>query len=286
MNPHSLPPVDAAAARLIDAPDAAAWQAGFKAGAPTLFGIAAWGMVVGIAMVKAGLSVPQALGMTLLVFAGSAQLASLPLIAANAPIWVIFTTALVVNLRFVIFSALLAPHFAHLPWKTRFGLGYISGDMSVALFLQRFPSPAPEAGKLSYLKALMLPNWGAWQTGSIAGILLGSTVPAAWGLGFAGTLAIACITVPLVTNKAALCGVAVAAAVSVAAFGLPYKLGLLAAVVVGMFTAMAVEETALYLAAKGASSGARTDALKDAASAEAPTGSPNDAPTAVSKGAP
>lgn len=226
-----------------DAPDPAAWKAGFAAGVPTLFGIGAWGMVVGIAMVKAGLSVPQALGMTLCVFAGSAQLASLPLIAAQAPIWVIFATALVVNLRFVIFSALLAPHFAHLPWKQRLGLGYITGDMSVALFLQRYPVPSSEPGKLSYLKALMYPNWCAWQTGSIAGILLGSTVPAQWGLGFAGTLAIICITVPLVINKAALAGVVVAAAVSLLAFSLPYKLGLLVAVVTGMVTAMVVEET-------------------------------------------
>ena len=106
-----------------DAPNADTWRDGFKTGLPTLFGIAAWGLVVGIAMVKSGLSVPQALGMTLLVFAGSAQLASLPLIAAQAPIWVIFATALVVNLRFVIFSALLAPHFSHLPWRQRFYLG-------------------------------------------------------------------------------------------------------------------------------------------------------------------
>lgn len=227
----------------VDAPHPAAWKEGFNAGAPTLFGIAAWGLVVGIAMVKAGLSVPQCLGMTLLVFAGSAQLASLPLILANAPIWVIFATALVVNLRFVIFSALLAPHFAHLPWRQRFFLGYISGDMTVALFLQRFPSPAPMPGKLSYLKALMFPNWAAWQTGSIVGILLGTAVPAQWGLGFAGTLAILCITIPLVVNKAILAGVAVASLVAVLAFSLPYKLGLLAAVLAGMFTAMVVEET-------------------------------------------
>jgi predicted branched-subunit amino acid permease len=236
-------PTSTVTQNLSDAPDAAAFKAGFAAGAPSLFGIAAWGMVVGIAMVKAGLSVPQALGMTLTVFAGSAQLASLPLILANAPIWVVFATALVVNLRFVIFSALLAPHFSHLDWKSRFGLGYISGDVSVALFLQRFPSPAPQAGKLSYLKALMFPNWAAWQSGSIAGILLGSTVPAAWGLGFAGTLAILCITVPMVISAALLVGVTVASAVAVLAFGLPYKLGLLAAVVAGMLAAMVVEET-------------------------------------------
>ncbi|MFL6672726.1 MAG: AzlC family ABC transporter permease [Massilia sp.] len=226
-----------------DQPDPAAWREGFNTGLPTLFGIAAWGMVVGIAMVKSGLSVLQASGMTLLVYAGSAQLASLPLIAAHAPIWVILVSALAVNLRFVIFSVLLAPHFAHLPWRQRFFLGYISGDMTVALFLQRFPTPTPVAGKLSYLKGLMYPNWFAWQTGSLAGVFVGSAIPSEWGLGFAGTLAILCITVPLVINSAALSGVAVAGTVAVMAYALPYKLGLLLAVVVGMLTAMAVEET-------------------------------------------
>lgn len=222
--------------------DDAAWRAGLKMGLPTLFGIGAWGLVVGVAMVKTGLSVPQALAMTLLVFAGSAQLASLPLIAANAPIWVVFATALVVNLRFVIFSVLLAPHFAHLPWRKRFLLGYVSGDMSVALFLQRYPSEDPAPGKLSYLKGLLYPNWAAWQVGSVAGVLLGTAVPAEWGLGFAGTLAIVCITVPLIINSAALCGVLVASVTAVLAYGLPYKLGLLAAVMLGMASAMLVEE--------------------------------------------
>jgi len=220
----------------------ASWREGVKTGAPSLFGIGAWGLVVGVAMIKSGLTVPQALGMTLLVFAGSAQLASLPLIAAAAPIWVIFATALVVNLRFVIFSALLAPHFASLPWYKRLALGYTAGDMTVALFLQRYPSVEPEAGKLSFLKGLLHPNWLSWQVGSIAGIFLGNQVPMEWGLGFAGTLAIICILVPMVASKPALCGVLVAAAVSVLAAGLPYKLGLLAAVLVGMVTAMAVEE--------------------------------------------
>ena len=230
-----------ATSRLTEQHDPALWQEGLRTGLPTLFGIAAWGLVVGVAMVKTGLTAFQACGMTLLVFAGSAQLASLPLILAHAPVWVIFATGLVVNLRFVIFSALLAPHFSHLPWRQRLLYGYISGDMTVAIFLQRFPTTAPVPGKLSYLKGLVFPNWAAWQTGSLTGIFLGSTVPAEWGLGFAGTLAILCITVPLIANRAALCGVLVAGAVSVLANGFPYKLGLLAAVGAGMLTAMAVE---------------------------------------------
>jgi predicted branched-subunit amino acid permease len=230
-----------ATSALTERHDPALWQEGFRTGLPTLFGIAAWGMVVGIAMVKTGLTALQATGMTLLVYAGSAQLAALPLIVAHAPVWVIFATGLVVNLRFVIFSALLGPHFSHLPWKQRLFYGYISGDLTVAMFLQRFPTAAPLPGKLSYLQGLMLPNWVAWQTGSLIGIFLGSTIPTAWGLGFAGTLAILCITVPLTINSAALCGVLVAGSVAVAANGFPYKLGLLVAVVAGMLAAMGAE---------------------------------------------
>lgn len=228
-----------------DRHDPVAWRDGFQTGLPTLFGIGAWGLVIGVAMVKGGLTVWQATVMTLTVFAGSAQLASLPLIVAGAPLWVIFATALVVNLRFVIFSVLLGPHFSHLPWFQRFYLGYISGDISIALYLQRYPNPTPAPGKLSFLKGLMVPNWVSWQIGSLAGIFLGSAVPSEWQLGFAGTLAILCVMVPLTVNSAALCGVVVSGIVAVLACGLPYKLGLLLAVLVGMVTAMAVEENIL-----------------------------------------
>lgn len=233
--------------------DKAAFREGLKVGMPTWFGVAAWGLVVGVAMIKAGLSVPQALGMTLIVFAGSAQLASLPLIAAHAPVWVIFATALVVNLRFVIFSAILAPHFSHLPLRTRAVMGYLSGDISVALFMQRYPQFAQEPGKLAYLKGLVFPNWSAWQIGAVIGILLGSQVPTSWGLGFAGTLAILCIMLPLVINQAAIVGVVVAGVVALLATGLPYKLGLLVAVLLGMAAAMMLEE---WMGKKPTSSGA------------------------------
>ena len=218
------------------------YREGLKMGMPTLFGIAAWGLVVGVAMVKTNLSVMQALGMTLFVFAGSAQLASLPLIAVGAPIWVIFATALVVNLRFVIFSALLAPHFAHLPWHKRFLLGYTAGDLTVALFLQRFPSNAPALGKVSYLKGLLYPNWAAWQMGSILGIFIGSQIPSQWGLSFAGTLAIICVAIPLITHRVVLAGVGVASLVAVLTYHWPFKLGVLAAVLAGMLVAMLVNE--------------------------------------------
>jgi predicted branched-subunit amino acid permease len=218
------------------------WDA-VRACAGTMPGIAAWGMVLGMAMVKSGLTVWQALGMSFLVFGGSAQLAALPLIAANTPLWVIFVTAVVVNLRFVIFGAAIGPHFGHLPWHKRICYGYFCGDITIALFPRRFPANTlgqPE-GKLGYFSGIGYSNWWSWQTGSVAGILLASQIPESWGIGFAGTLALLAIMIPLIINSAALGGVVVASIVAVAGAGLPYRLGLLAAVIMGIIAAMMID---------------------------------------------
>ena len=218
------------------------FRAGVRAGAPTLVGIAAWGLVVGVAMIKSHLSILQALGMTLLVFAGSAQLAALPLMAAGAPIWVIFVTGLMVNLRFVIFSVIIAPHFSTLKLWQRGLWGYLTGDVSMVFFMNRYPDERPEIGKFEYMKGLFVANWCAWQVGSIAGIFLGSQIPEDWGVGFAGTLAVLCVLLPMVLNRAILAGVVVTGALALATYHWPYRLGMLLSVLVGMLAAMAWQE--------------------------------------------
>ena len=218
----------------------AAFFEGVRVSAGTLPGIAAWGFVSGMAMVKAGLTITQSLAMTFLVFAGSAQLAALPLIVAHAPALVIFATALVVNLRFVIFSAAISPHFAHLSWPKRLWYGYFCSDMLMAFFPQRFPhdTVSRPLGKTGFFWGISNPNWLSWQGGAVTGILLAGQIPERWQVGFAGTLALLGIMIPLTINLAALAGVVVAATVAVAAAGLPFRLGLLLAVVCGMAAAL------------------------------------------------
>lgn len=232
-----------AAGRNLTITDNHAFREAVRVCAPTMPGIFAWAFVTGMAMMKSGLTVWQALGMTFVVFAGSAQLAALPLMAANAPILVVFVTALVVNLRFVIFAAALGPHFRHAPWYKRLWYGYINGDVTMGLFPQRFPASTvhrPE-GKIGFFTGIGYFNWLTWQTGSVAGIFLARQVPESWGVGFAGTLALLTVMIPLVINNAALTGVVVASIVAIALAGLPYRLGLLLAVLAGMAVAMAVD---------------------------------------------
>ena len=102
-------------------------------------GIAAWGLVTGVAMAKSGLPLPLSLLMSLLVFAGSAQLAALPLLVSGAPAWMVWAIALCVNLRFVIFSAQWRPYFAHFPRWHRMLLGYFTADLNYVVFMSRFP---------------------------------------------------------------------------------------------------------------------------------------------------
>ena len=168
----------------------------------------------------------QALAMTFVVYAGSAQLAALPLIAAGVPIWVTVFTALMVNLRFVIFSAVIGPHFSHLRWPKRLWYGYLNVDLVMAFFPQRFPSHtvAKPAGKVGFFRGLVIPNWWAWQLGTIAGILLASQIPAGWGIGFAGTLALLALSCSLITDRVTVITALVAATAAVARYlALPGK---------------------------------------------------------------
>ncbi|RYY48094.1 MAG: branched-chain amino acid ABC transporter permease, partial [Comamonadaceae bacterium] len=66
----------------------AQFREGMRASGPVAPGIAAWGLMTGVAMVKSGMSVVEAVAMTLFVYAGSSQLAAIPLIVAGAPAWV------------------------------------------------------------------------------------------------------------------------------------------------------------------------------------------------------
>jgi predicted branched-subunit amino acid permease len=222
-----------------------AFMSGARATAPALVATSIWGLVTGVAMIKTGLTTVQALAMTLLVYAGSAQMASLPLIAAGAPVWVALLTAVVVNLRFIIFSATLWPYFGRMPLLRRMGLGYVTADISLAIFMARYGNaPANQRGNTDqvwYLLGSSGATWLSWQPTSIIGILLAGLIPGQWGLEFAAILALIVLTVPMLQGRPAAAGCVTAGGVAVLAAGMPLKLGLLLAVLAGIAVAMAVD---------------------------------------------
>lgn len=222
----------------------------FREGARDLLGpavgVGAWGLVTGVAMVKSGMSVGLALFMSLAVYAGSAQLSVIPLLAVGAPLWVVWLTATCVNLRFVIFSTLWRSYFQARPLRQRLAIGYFSGDVIFVAFMKRFPrvESAPEQGPYFWGAATL--NWLGWQIPSVAGILLANAVPLEWGLGFAGVLAILGVLLSLLVDRATWVATGVAASAAIAAWALPLKLNILVAVLAAVAAGLAMESAQRY----------------------------------------
>lgn len=231
----------------------AAFRRGVQELLPAAPGIFAWGLVTGVAMVKSGIGVFEAVVLSLLAYAGSAQLAAMPLMMSAAPLWLIFLTATIVNLRFVVYSVLMRPQFAHLSRSRRLWLGAFLADIMFVKFstlLQRHPE-YPQ--RVSYFFGGASANWVVWQVSSIVGIVAATTIPTSWGLELAGTLTLIALIVPLCAQRPVLAGVIVAATVSVLAHDLPMRLGLLAGIVAGVLAAFLAERVTRPAAVGGSS---------------------------------
>jgi predicted branched-subunit amino acid permease len=206
------------------------FREGARDAVPMAIGIGAWGIVAGVAMAKSGMGVPLAIFMSVLVYAGSAQIASLPLIAADAPMWVVWATTLCVSLRFMAFSFHYRPYFAHLPRPQRVALSYLMGDTNFALFIRRFPEHVPGQRYDDYFMGCALVTYGIWEISIITGIVAGHGIPASWGLGFAGTMALLALTCTQLRSSSTWMAAAVAACAAVAAYALPLKLNIVVAI--------------------------------------------------------
>lgn len=205
--------------------DIASLRQGIRDVAPLLLGIVPFGMVVGVAAVNAGLDLELAVGMSVIVFAGAAQLAALELIRTDVPLVVVIVTAAVINLRMLMYSASIAPHFRDFAAKWKAGLAYVLTDQAYALSIARFET-GEDIDRRSYYLGVALPLWMVWQVSTVAGVALGASVPPAWGLEFTVPLVFLALLVPAIEDRETLTAAFVGGTVAVLGAGLPLNLGL------------------------------------------------------------
>ena len=214
--------------------------------APMALGIGAWGLMTGVAMVKSGMSVVEAMAMTFLVYAGSSQLAAIPLLVAGAPAWVILATGFCVNLRFVVFSLHLRPYLMHMPRWRRMVHGYLTADLSYATFTTRYPSPPTtrdeQRAQEAYLTGGYFITWCSWMGMSTVGIALANLIPQSWGLAFAGVLSLVGILCSMATTRLRVLSALIAGATAVAAYALPLKLNIVTGIGVAVLLCFWLEK--------------------------------------------
>ncbi|TVO62657.1 AzlC family ABC transporter permease [Denitromonas ohlonensis] len=209
-------------------------RSGFRIFLPLSIGLIPWALVTGVALTSAGLSVVEAMGMNLMVYAGVAQIATLPLIVAGAPLWLIGLTALALNLRFLIFSAAIAKGFHDVPLKLRIPSGYLLIDGVFAVCTERMLSVRDRHWRFGYFLGPSLWGWGLWQCFVLTGVLGAGALPQDWSLEFMATIALMVILVPLSKNRAMLVAALVGGVSSVLLRGMPLKLGVIVAIVIGI----------------------------------------------------
>lgn len=215
-----------------------AYWSGFKASGPLLLGVFPFAMIAGTMAVAAGLSAWASQGLSLFIFAGASQLAIVDLIGKQAPVIILILTALVINMRFMIYSAGLAPHFKGVGKKRKALFSYLLTDQAYMLSVANFEKGGERRQGLWYYFGVATSLWLVWQIGTAAGIFLGKGAPESWGLDFAVPLSFIALLVPALKDRA--CGVAaLAAAIAVVlADTLPMNLGLIVATVIGVFAGL------------------------------------------------
>ncbi|KAB1187554.1 MULTISPECIES: AzlC family ABC transporter permease [Haloferax] len=215
---------------------------GIRDAAPLHLGIAPFGLVAGVAAIEQGLSIFHAIGFSTVVFAGASQLAMIELLGADAPLAIVIGTAVVVNLRMMMYSASIAPYFRGFAARSKTVASYLLTDQAYALSLARYGRDG-ETDRFAYYFGVAASLWFVWQLSTIAGAFLGAGLPPEWGFEFAAPLVFLALLVPALKDRASAASGLVGGlvAVAVVAAGVPFHLDIMVAAIVGVGAGLAVE---------------------------------------------
>jgi 4-azaleucine resistance transporter AzlC len=215
---------------------------GARAISPFLLGVVPFGLVYGVTAIDRGLPPLVVAAMSAIVFAGAAQLAAVELVARGAPAVVVLTTILVVNLRYPMYAASIAPHFRAFSARSRAVCAYLMTDQAYAVALTEYRERDPSQDRrLWYYVGGALTLWIAWQLSTITGILVGARVPPGLSLEFAIPLTFLALLVPNVTDRSSAIAALVGGVGTVAGTNLPYDVSLVVAALTGVVVATLVD---------------------------------------------
>jgi predicted branched-subunit amino acid permease len=147
---------------------------GFLMAQPLGPGTALYGMVFGLLATERGLSTLEAMLMSVFVFSGSAQLASLQAVAANAGILGVIFVILTLNARYMLYSAALRPWMGSLPASTVYPSLFFLGDGAWMMAMKAHEAGEDDAG-IVLGSGLAAAVW--WWGGTLFGHVAGGLIP-------------------------------------------------------------------------------------------------------------
>ncbi|HVJ73787.1 MAG TPA: AzlC family ABC transporter permease [Casimicrobiaceae bacterium] len=217
------------------------FREGFVEMLPACVGLIPFGLVCGVGAQAAGADWLAALGMATIIFSGAAQVLAVQLYAAGAPTAVIILTCFVLGLRFLMYSAAMAPYVKPLPASWQRTLAFLLTDQAFAASVRRFNAKDdPRGGGLHFL-GCGAALWLMWIATNMTGFFAGNAIPASWSLDFAVPLCFIALVAPLYRSVPAVMAGLMAAIAVVVLAALPMKLALIAAGLIGIVAGTLVD---------------------------------------------
>jgi 4-azaleucine resistance transporter AzlC len=214
--------------------------AGIRAQIPILLGVVPFGLIFGAVALSAGIPPLETQALSLFVFAGSAQFITAVLVAESTPALIVVLTILVVNLRHALYSASISPYTQHLPRRWKAVLAWLLTDEAFVVASVRYREKN-NAHTHWFTLGTGLTLWAAWQVSTLAGIALGQVIPENSLLDFALPLTFIALLVPLLIDRPTWIAAVVSGLFAVILSGLPYKLWILIAAILGVAAGMFAE---------------------------------------------
>lgn len=220
------------------------FRAGVASIVPMLIGVIPFGLVAGVTAVAGGLGFGAAVGFSTIVFAGASQLASIEVLSNGGTAVVAVLAACTINLRMVLYSASLAPYLTHETIPRRAAIAYLMTDQAYAVSITDWAgtghdaSPATRARRFAFYTGAGLTLWSAWQVSTIAGALIGTSLPDSVPLTFAVPLVFLVLLIPALSTMPSVVAASVGGAVTVLALelgvgSLSLMVGALAGIIAG-----------------------------------------------------
>lgn len=216
------------------------FRVGIRDSLPFHLGVIPYGLITGIAGIEAGLTAEQIIAMSAIVYAGASQLAALELLGTTAPLAIIVGTAAVINLRLLMYSASMAPHFAERKRTVRAGVAFFLSDHAYVRSVMEFKADE-SLNRLQYYLGLAVSIWLIWVLSTALGAGLGASVPPGLELSFAVPLVFLALLVPAMKDRATTTTGIVAGVGALLGAAAPFNLGLVFGAIAGIAAGRIVE---------------------------------------------
>ena len=152
---------------------------------PTLLGYISIGVAFGVVGMASGISVLEVFLLSVLVYAGSAQFIFCGLYVAGAPISAIIITVFIVNLRHLLMSLSVAPHFTKYSTLRNIGFGTLLTDETFGVAMTTLGKEGRLGGR--WMDGLNITAYTVWIASCTIGGVIGQYLPdpERWGLDYA-----------------------------------------------------------------------------------------------------